>query len=168
MKSLLSLIAISFLALLIIFAGCGSPASTTPSPSNTTPYVPNIHISIQPCENDPEGKIVIDNVTVTTGTLDRDYFTPTAGKHLAGELCFLVGGNIKNGYNVDCWVAYHIEGFNVSGHWVSSTLDTGPLPGWGQVYIAADSSMPFNLHLSWADDITDFIISSQRTTRTEP
>jgi hypothetical protein len=167
MKSLLSLIAVSFLSLLIIFAGCGSPAGTTP-PSNTTPSPANLYVAIESCGNDPEGKIVIDDVTVTAGTLDRDYFTPAAGQHLAGEACFLFGGNIKNGYNEDCWVAYHIEGFDASGNLVSWTLDTGPQPGWGQVYIAADSSMPFTLHLTWSDNVTDFLISSQRTTRTEP
>jgi hypothetical protein len=160
MKNLLSLIAVSFLSLLLIFAGCGSPAAT-PSPTN-------VPVNINPCGNDPAGKIVIDNMTVVAGTLDRNYFTPDEGKHLAGEPCFLVSGNINNGYGEDCWIAYHIEGFDASGHWISSTLDTGPQPGWEQVYIAADSSMPFDLHLSWADDIAYFIMSSQRTTREEP
>lgn len=175
MKSPLSWLFLSCLCLLIAFAGCSSPSSVTPSPSNvtpspsnTTPYPANIYINIEPCENDPEGKIVIDNVTVASGTLDRDYFTPAAGQHIAGEPCFLIGGNIKNGYNEDCRVAYHIEGFDASDNRISSTLETGPLPGWGQVYLAAYSSMPFTLHLNWADNVTHFLISSQRTTRLVP
>jgi hypothetical protein len=161
MKSLLSLIAVSLLSLLLIFPGCGSPAAIPPSPTN-------IPVKINPCEGDPEGKIVIDNVTFAVSTLDRDYYTLSAGKHLAGEPCFLVSGDIKNGYNEDCWVAYHVEGFDAPGHWVSTTLDTGPQPGWGQVYLAAGSSMPFTLHLAWSDDVANYIISSRRTTRAEP
>jgi acyl-CoA synthetase (AMP-forming)/AMP-acid ligase II len=180
MKSLLSLIAISFLSLLIVFAGCGSPVSTTSSPVSTTSSHSNTtsppsvttpslaYINLEPCDNDPESKIVIDNVTVTSGTLDRDYYTPAAGQHFAGEPCFLFAGNIKNGYNEDCWVAYHIEGFDASANHVSSTLETGPLPGWGQVYLAAFSSMDFTLHLNWSDNVTGFLISSQRTTRVVP
>jgi hypothetical protein len=176
MRSLLSLIIVSFLSLLVIFAGCGSPASTTsPPPSYTTPPPPStnpnpadIHVYIEPCQNDPEGNIVIDNVTVAAGTLDRDYYTPATGQHFAGEPCFLIEGNIKNGYNIDCWVAYHIEGFDASDNRVSTTLETGPLPGWGQVYLASDSSMPIALHLSWADNVIGFVIYSQRTTRLVP
>jgi hypothetical protein len=146
---------------LTVSTGCSSPATTTPIPVN-------ISVETEPCENDPENKIVINEVTVTSSTLDRDYYTPAAGQHTAGEPCFLISGNIKNGYNEDCWVAYHIEGFDVSDNRVSSTLETGPLPGWGQVYIASHSSMLFTLHLSWAVNVTHFLISSQRTTRAVP
>jgi hypothetical protein len=175
MKSLLLLIAISFLSLLIIFAGCGSPSNTTPPPSNTTPspsntssYPGNIFVEIPFCQNDPEHKIVIDSVTITSGVLDREYYTPAAGQHFAGEPCFLISGNIENGYNEDCWVAYRIDGFDVSDSRVSTTLETGPLPGWGQVYLAAQSSMPFTLHLNWADNVRNFLVYSQRTTRVVP
>jgi hypothetical protein len=167
MKNLLSLVAVLLLSLLTIFTGCSSPANTTP-PSNTTSSPASIYVEIESCGNDPEGKIAIDDITVTAGTLDRDYSTPAAGKHLAGETCFLFSGNINNDYNEDCWVSYKVQGFDASGNQVSWTLDTGPLPGWGQVYIAAGSSMPFTLHLTWSDSVTDLLVSSQRTTRQEP
>jgi|GEM_PF-5091714 len=158
----------SLLCLLTVFGGCKSSSTTTPSPSNTTPIPVNIPVETEPCQNDPENKIVFDNVTVTTGVLDRDYYTPAAGQHVAGEPCFIITGNIKNGYNEDCWITYHIEGFDISDNRVSTTLETGPLPGWGQVYLAAYSSMPFTLHLNWADNVTHFLIYSQRITRTVP
>jgi hypothetical protein len=180
-RMLLSFVS-SLFCFLIVLAGCGSPATTTPPPPTTTPtpsnitpsptiptpYPENIPVYIEQSFDDPEHKIVIEDVTVTSGILDRDYYTPASGQHFAGEPCFLFVGNIKNGYNEDCWVAYHIEGFDASDNRVSTTLDTGPLPGWGQVYLAADSSMPFTLHLNWADNVTAFVLYSQRTTRLVP
>jgi hypothetical protein len=184
MKSLLLFVAISFLSLLVIFTSCSSPATTTPpsptttptpsnitpSPTIPTPYPENIPVYIERSFDDPERKIAIENVTISSGVLDRDYYTPAAGQHFAGEPCFLISGNIRNGYNEDCWVAYYIEGYGPpDGHnRVSTTLETGPLPGWGQVYLAAGSSMPFALHLSWADNVIGFVIYSQRTTRAVP
>ena len=170
------------LCLLVILSGCGSPATTTPppptstptpsnitpSPTIPTPYPENIPVYIEQSNDDPQRKIVIENVTVTSGVLDRDYYTPAAGQHVAGEPCFLIAGNINNGYNEDCWVAYQIDGFDASDNRVTTTLETGPLPGWGQVYLAADSSMPFTLHLNWADNVTAFVLYSQRTTRLVP
>lgn len=144
-----------------ILAGCASP-------SNTTPYPANIPVTIEHCVDDPEGKIAIDNVTIASGTLDRDYSLTSVGVFQAGSPCFLVSGHIFNGYNEDCWVAYHAEGFDASGNEISLTLDTGPLPGWGQVYLAAGSSMEFTLRLSWSDNVTQITVSSQRTTRTAP
>jgi hypothetical protein len=145
-----------------------SPSTTTPSPSNTSSYPGDIFVEIPLCLDDPEHKIVIDSVTITSGVLDRDYYTPASGQHVAGEPCFLIVGNIQNNYNEDCWVAYHIEGFDASDNRASTTLETGPLPGWGQVYLAAQSSMPFTLHLNWADNVRNFLIYSQRTTRAVP
>ncbi len=175
MKSLLLSLTLSFLCLLMAFAGCSSPSNVTPSPSNATPspsitsfYPGNIYVEIPLCQNDPERKIIIENVTVNSGILDHDYYTPASGQHVAGEPCFLISGNIKNGYNEDGWVAYHIDGFDASDNRVSTTLETGPLPGWGQVYLAADSSMPFTLHLNWADNVRNFLVYSQRTTRLVP
>jgi hypothetical protein len=139
-----------------------------PPPSTTPSYPGDVYVEIPLCQNDPEGKIVIEDIAVTSGMLDRDYYTPEAGQHVAGEPCFVISGNIQNGYNEDCWVAYHIEGFDISDNRVSTTLETGPLPGWGQVYLAAQSSMPFTLHLNWADNVINFTVYSQRTTRLVP
>lgn len=158
MKSLAGLFALLFLCLLIVFAGCGSPAN----------YPADIPVTIEPTADDPEGKIVIDNVTIAAGTLDRDYFTPAAGQHTAGEPCFLVSLHINNGYSEDGWVTFHTDGFNDFGNQVSYTLDTGPMAGAWQVYLAAGSSAEYTLHLSWADDVTRLAIFSQRTTRTAP
>lgn len=161
MKSLLSLLAISLLCLLIIFTGCGSPATISPYPAN-------IPVEKEPCENDPEGKIIIDNVTVKSGTLDRDYYTPEAGNFPAGSPCFLVSVHINNGYNEDCWVTFSAHGLDKSGNQVSFTLDSGPSPGAWQVYLASFSSAEYTLHLSWADNVNRMIIPSQRTTRAVP
>ena len=158
MKRSLLILLSTCLGLLVIFAGCGSPSI----------YPADIPVTIEPTTNDPEGKIVIDDVTIAAGTLDRDYFTPAAGQHTAGEPCFLVSVSIHNGYNEDCWVTFHADGFNAAGDQVSFTLDTGPLAGAWQVYLASDSSAEYTLHLSWADNVTRLTIFSQRTTRTAP
>jgi hypothetical protein len=171
MKSLFFLLSV---CLLTAFAGCGSPSNTapypsnvTPSPSNTIPYPTDILVIVEPTVNDPEGKIVIDSITIAAGTLDRDYMA-VRGLYAAGLPCFLVSGHIVNGYGENCWVAYHIEGFDASGNRISSTLDTGPLPGWGQVYLASYSSADFTLHLSWSDYVTLMTVSSHRTIRVTP
>ncbi len=146
----------TFLCLLVIFAGCGAPSN----------YPADIPVTVEPTTDDPEGKIVIDNVTIAAGTLDRDYFTPAAGQHFAGEPCFLVSVHINNGYNEDCWVTFHADGIDDSGNQVSFTLDTGPLAGAWQVYLASFSSAEYTLHLTRADNVDRLTVSSQRTIRT--
>ena len=175
MKHSLLLLLLTCLCLLVIFTGCGTPAATTPppsnptpTPSNTTPNPENIPVAIEQTENDLEGKIVIDNVTVAAGTLDRDYFTPAAGQHSAGEPCFLVSVHIHNGYSEDGWVTFHADGLSDSGDQVSFTLDTGPQAGAWQVYLAADSSAEYTLHLSWSENVARLTVSSLRTIRTVP
>ena len=158
MKRSLLLLLSSCLCLLIVFTGCGAPSD----------YPADIPVTVEPTADDPEGLITIDNIVITSGTLDRDYFTPAAGQHTAGEPCFLVSLRIINGYDEDCWVTFSVDGFNTSGNQVSFTLDTGPRAGAWQVYLASDSSAEYTLHLSWADSVTDMIISSDRTVRIAP
>jgi len=145
-----------FLCLLAVFSGCGGQSN----------YPADIPVTVEPTADDPEEKIVIDNVTIAAGTLDRDYFTPAAGQHFAGEPCFLVSLHINNGYNEDCWVTFNVDGFNAAGNQVSFTLDTGPLPGAWQVYLASFSSAEYTLHLTRADNVDRLTVSSQRTIRT--
>ena len=158
MKTSLLLLFLPCLCLLVIFAGCGTSA----------PYPANIPVTIEPTTNDPEAKIVIEDIIIAEGTLDRDYFTPAAGQHNAGEPCFLVSVSIHNGYSEDGWVTFHADGFIASGDQVSFTLDTGPQAGAWQVYLASDSSAEYTLHLNRAENVANMTISSQRTTRTAP
>ncbi len=158
MKRPLLLLLSTCLCLLVVFSSCGAPSN----------YPADIPVTVDPTTGDPEGKIIIDNITIATGILDRDFFTPAAGQHFTGEPCFLISVNINNGYSEDGWVTFHADGFDKSGHQVSFTLDTGPLPGAWQVYLAGYSSAEYTLHLSWADDVDRLTISSQRTTRLAP
>jgi len=157
-KTYTRLFVLPCLCLLVVFAGCGAPAN----------YPADIPVTIEPTADDPEGKITIDNVTIAAGTLDRDYFTPAAGQHSAGEPCLLVSLRIHNGYSEDGWVTFHADGFSDSGDQVSFTLDTGPLAGAWQVYLAVDSSAEYTLHLSWSDNVARMTVSSLRTIRTAP
>jgi hypothetical protein len=158
MKHSLLLFISSCLCLLVVFSGCGAPAN----------YPADIPVTVEPTANDPEGLITIVNIVIASGTLDRDYSTPAAGNHIAGEPCFLVSMHINNGYNEDCWVTFHADGFDGADSQVSYTLDTGPLPGAWQVYLASHSSAEYTLHLSWADNVTGMNIVSERTVRGAP
>ena len=158
MKYYLLLLISASLLLPVIFSGCSAPSN----------YPVDIPVTVEPTSSDPEGLIAIDNIVIAPGTLDRDYFTPAAGNHIAGEPCFLVSVHIQNGYNEDCWVTFHADGFDGSDNQVSYTLDTGPQPGAWQVYLASNSSAEYTLHLSWADNVTGMNVVSERTVRTIP
>jgi hypothetical protein len=155
MKNSLFLLISGCLCLLVVFAGCGAPSD----------YPADIPVTVSPTEDDPEGLITIDNIMIVSGVLDRDYFTPAAGQHTAGEPCFLVSVHITNGYDEDCWVTFSADGFSDSGNQVSFTLDTGPQPGAWQVYLASFSSAEYTLRLSWADNVTNITLPSERTVR---
>jgi hypothetical protein len=156
----------------LIITGCRSTATTTPQPGNTTITISayldkpgdKIPVIVNPCIDDLEGKIRIDNITMISGTLDgKEPYSPLRGKFKAGDPCFLVSGSITNDYQEGSWVACHAEGYDVAGNWVAATLDMGPIAGVGQVYIDANNSENFILHLNWSDNVTSMEISFQRS-----
>jgi hypothetical protein len=179
MKSLFFLLSV---CLLTAFAGCSSPASTspypsnvtpspsnvTPSPSNTTPYPTDILVIVEPTADDPESKIVIDNITTVASTLDRDYFDLRAGAHKAGEPCFLLSCIIANGYNENYWVDYYARGYDSAGNQVSYTLEAGPTAGVDMVYIYGGSAEYITLHLNWADNVTNITLGGQMSSIMPP
>jgi len=163
----------------LIITGCGSATTitTTPQPGNTAITISpasdkpgvKIPVTVNPCIDDPESKIRIDNITVISGTLDgNEPYSPLRGKFKAGDPCFLVSGSITNNYQEGSWVAHHAEGYDVAGNWVAATLDMGPIAGVDQVYINANSSESFILHLNWSDNATSMEISFQRASQMFP
>jgi hypothetical protein len=161
----------------LIITGCRSTTittitTTTPQPGNTTitvaPYSGKpgvkIPVTVNPCIDDPEGKIRIDNITMISGTLDgKEPYSPLHGTFKAGDPCFLVSGIITNDYQEGSWVAHHAEGYDVAGNWVAATLDMGPIAGVDQVYIDVNNSENFVLHLNWSDNVNSMEISFQRS-----
>jgi hypothetical protein len=153
--------AIAILAILL--TGCGSLSNIT------TPAVGDIDIIIEPClkvdqisnEEQPAPLISFEELSLETGTIDRDYMNPWAGKFQEGDSCLLITGTIRNGYGEGRWVAYQGTGYDDSGNIVSQTLDSGPVVGIAQIYIEGNSAEEFNLHLSWSYDVILLKISSQ-------
>jgi cell wall assembly regulator SMI1 len=127
-----------------------------PSPSPLA----HMPVIVNPTLNDHEGKIIIDNLSVTAGTLDKEYMS-LHGEFGPGDPCWLVSGRISNGYDEKYYVAYHAEGYDSVGNNVSFTLDAGPILGVDQVSISGKGSENFTLHLSWADNVTSIVLGSQ-------
>jgi hypothetical protein len=146
MKRCVKLLSLPFFLLLsqaTIFTGCNSASDTTILEWEEVP------ISIEPClKADPTSLISFEELSLETGSLDRNYTNPWAGEFQRGEPCFLINGTIRNEYNEGYWVAYHALGYDDSGNIVSHTLDEGPILGLAQLYIEADSTQEFTLHMS--------------------
>jgi hypothetical protein len=126
-----------------------------------------IYIIVEPCletNGEPAPLVTFEEISLGTGTLDRNYINPDAGGLFSqGERCFLISGTIRNEYNEGSWVAYHAEGYDEEGNVVSYTLDEGPVAGIAQQYIDGTSTGEFTLHLSWSDNVFIFRISSQNS-----
>jgi hypothetical protein len=161
MKRLFKLLYITgFLCLgvLLLSTGCRMSVSTT-----TQPATNDTRITVLPTVDDPEGDIRFENVTLTKGILEKEYFTSWAGDHKAGAPCFLVNGRIVNSSGTRYWVAHHADGFDDGGNQVSGTLDAGPIIGIAQIAIEPRSVENFTLHLGWSDNATSFTLHSQKS-----
>jgi hypothetical protein len=140
-------------------------------PATTTPENESVYIIIEPCseagmesgEKTPAPLVTFKELSLETGTLDRDYLNPWAGSFQQGDTCFLLTGIIRNGYDEGCWVAYHATGYDASGNTISYTLDEGPIVGVAQVYIKGNSAVEFTLHLNWSEDVHIIKINSQKS-----
>ncbi len=179
---LLCLMLIAF----VISIGCSIITGSTPTreitttttlqPTKTSPVttssirVEDIKIIVEPCDNDPEGDISFDNLTVEGGFLDRDYYPLSASPELAkvGSPCFLVSGNITNKSDKQYWVAYFARGYDKSGNIVSRTLDTGPIIGIAVKGFNGKSTESFVLHSIWSENVSVFNIRSQKSTIPPP
>ena len=155
----------------LLFTRCGASTKDTvpPLPATVTvaPYPDNpgdrIPVTVNPCADDPEGKIRVKDIAVTPGILDgKESYSPLHGNFKAGDPCFLVSGRLTNNYKETSWVAYHAHGYDSAGNEAAFTLDQGPISGVGQEGIDANSSETFIIHLSWADNVTSMEISFQR------
>jgi hypothetical protein len=144
--------------LALLAAGCQTSVNIPTKPATT-----DERITILPCADDPEGDISFENVTLTTGILEKDYFTPWAGDHKKGEPCFLINGRIVNNSGTHYWVAYYADGYDNSDNRVAGTLDAGPLVGIAQVGLEPRSVEDFTLHLGWSDNATSFTLHSQKS-----
>jgi hypothetical protein len=152
---------------LIISGGCAKQDVTTP------PYTPpanvlSLPVTLLPTMDDDAGDIVVNNLTVTKGTLEEDYHTPWAGDHKAGEPCFLIRGHIENTANNEYYVAFFADGWDAAGNRVAGTLDAGPLVGIAQTSIESHSYDNFTLHLAWADNVTSFTLHTQKSPQMFP
>jgi hypothetical protein len=141
----------------------------------TTPLIPSpfpvtpLPVIVNPTLNDYEGKIIFDNLSVVSGTLDSNQsYSPLHGIVKAGDPCWLVTGRISNGYDEDYWVAYHASGFDASGNQVSRTLEAGPIAGVDMVYIYGRSAEYITLHLNWADNVTNITLGGQMSSIMPP
>jgi hypothetical protein len=143
------------------FYGCSSA-----NPPTTT--IVNDQLTILPCTDDAEGEIHFENVTITTGILDKKYTNGWYGSREKGDPCYLISGQIRNDSSTGYYVIHLATGYDVSENVVSFTLDSGPLAGIAVVYVEAKSTVDFVLHLSWADNVTRFIIQSQKSLLTPP
>lgn len=157
---------ISFLLLGLCLLLSGISACWRLPADITTLADDEIYIIVEPCletSGEPAPLVAFEELSLKSGTLDRDYINPWAGSYQQGESCFLITGIIRNGYDEGCWVAYHAEGYDDSGNTVSYTLDEGPIVGVAQQYIDGTSTVEFTLHLSWSDNVFIFRISSQKS-----
>ncbi len=151
------------LILCVSFFGCRLP-ETAPTTTAESIYIiiePCLKANVEPGVREQAPLITFKELTLESGTLDRDYIHPDMGLLPHGETCYLLMGTINNGYDEGGWVAYHATGYDDLGNTVSLTLDAGPVVGIAQVYITGQSSEEFTLHMSWSDNVTIFKIRSQ-------
>lgn len=157
--------------------GCNPITSSTPTSETTTTTLPptkpspvttssirvgDITIIVEPCRDDLEGDINLENVNVEKGTLDRNYMSrPSA--YIKGDPCFLISGNMTNKSGKRYWVAYHADGFDKSGNQVSWTLDAGPIYGVAQLCFEQTKIENFVLHMTWSENVSVFRIYSQKS-----
>ena len=137
----------------ICFTGCktsGIPAEEIP-------------ITIEPCQDDPEGDISFSNVTVAKGVLDKEYYYKSSTAFQAGEMCFLVSGKINNNSSTGYFVTYSAYGYDNTGKMVAYTLDAGPIIGLAVAYLDAASTEDFTLHLTWSENTAYFVLYSGKS-----
>jgi hypothetical protein len=152
-------------------SGCSVITGTTPASITTTTTLPptpssirvgDITIIVEPCRDDPEGDINLENVNVEQGTLDKNYQSRPS-EYIKGEPCFLISGNMTNKSGKRYWVAYHADGFDKSGNLVSWTLDAGPIYGVAQLCFEQTKIENFVLHMTWSENVSVFRLYSQKS-----
>jgi hypothetical protein len=135
---------------------------TTLPPTTISIRVGDITIIVEPCRDDPERDINLENVNVEKGTLDKNYQSRPS-EYIKGEPCFLISGNMTNKSGKRYWVAYHADGFDKSGNQVSNTLDTGPIYGVAQLCFEQTKIENFVLHMTWSENVSVFRLYSQKS-----
>jgi hypothetical protein len=149
--------------LLVSAAGCERPVETA-----AQLMVNGWPVTILPTTDDPEDNIHFNELNITKGILEEDYYTPWSGNHKKGEPCLLFAGKITNDSDTRYWVTQIGSGYDKAGNRVSGTLDAGPLVGIAQVSVEPHSSEDFTLHLGWADNVTSFTLQSQKSAQMFP
>jgi hypothetical protein len=151
------------LTILVPVTGCNTSTSTS---SVTT----DKQIIIEPSMDDTEGDIHFENVTITSGILDRDYevMQNIPFPHQKGDPCYLITGQIKNNSSTRYWVAHRAYGYDKNGNEVSFPLGATPFLGIAQIGIEPYSSENFTLHVSWSDNTTSFKVFSQKSANMFP
>ena len=101
--------------------------------------------------------IHLERAIVSANSLERAGQNGWSGGYFsAGDLCFLIGGVMKNDTDQDWLVHYYAYGYDADGNEISWTLDVdpGPLSGIVNMDIPASTVKDFTLHLSWAENVT--------------
>jgi hypothetical protein len=102
----------------------------------------------------------------TAALLDESLFVPQPGRnglaYRSGDMVVLVTGTLLNNSDSEWQVDFWPEAFDAGGTQVAWGLDMGgaPLSGHQQMDVAARSSKPFSIHLTWADSIERITINS--------
>ncbi len=104
----------------------------------------------------------------SVGILEKPLFAPSPDKHGlaydAGDMAVFVKGTLVNDTGTEWQIDYWPEAFDAAGNRVAWGLDMSgvPLAGHLQMNIAAHSSRPFVLHLTWAEGIARITINANK------
>jgi hypothetical protein len=154
-----SLLLFCCVCLVTPFLLCGCSTEIKAPPTTT---IVNSRLTILPCANDDEGEVHFENVTITTGILDRDYTNPWYGSFKKGDPCYLISGQIKSNAPIYHLITHFAYGYDSAGNITSFTLDDGPLSGIAWIGVAAGATESFLLHMSWSDNVSHFELHSQK------
>ena len=102
-------------------------------------------------------------IEVSAGQLERSLFVGTYF-YDAGDMSVFVKGTLANDSDQEWQADFWPEAFDAEGRQVAWGLDMGgaPLAGHLQMNIAAHSSRPFTLHLTWAEDVERITINANK------
>jgi len=105
--------------------------------------------------------IVLDQMSVRVGTLDRDTFNPWNGEeHDAGDRCLLVSGRMRSTTTENLGVDFWVNGYNSEGNQVAWTLTSDRLPGHAHLTVLAESGTDFEIVVSCVNEIRWLVVNA--------
>ncbi len=104
--------------------------------------------------------IVLDDLMVTIGTLDKDSFYFETGEvYHAGDCCLRVSGCMRNTTAEGIWVGFYATGYDGTGQAVAHQLTSHHLGGHASLGVFPGSSSNFDIDLTWSDSVQRIVMT---------